>query len=663
MEIKLILIANRGEIAVRISRAARELGIQTLAIYSDLDGPDAFHCSMADRSVPLEGSGLDETYLDIDKIVSLAVKHGAQAIHPGYGFLSENHLFAEACEKNDIVFIGPSSELIRLMGNKIEARAKVAELGIPIIGGESSNQNMKYPLLVKAAAGGGGKGMRIVNSPEELSDALETTKREAGNYFGNPEVFLEKYIDPARHIEFQVLGDDHGNYIHLYERECSIQRRYQKIIEESPSVWLKPETRQKMAEASLKITKELKYTSAGTIEYLVDEDQDFYFLEMNTRIQVEHPVTEMVTDVDLIKEQIRIAMGSPLSYRQEDIRIEGHAMEARIYAEDPSNGFMPSPGYVSLYREARDESIRVDSSLGGPAKIFPEYDPMVSKLIVWGRDRTEARKNLSRGLTETSILGIETNINLLREITTDEEFIENRISTQYCDNNLETLVRRIRRRTENADRPFYISAFLAGSLLAQPCRECSQKTEDGKVNFNPWRAIGYWRQCSHFRFTFNGENLAVTFETDLVGHLKFHFEGRVYEISGIELNQGELGFSMNGEIKEAIYIRDGVDEIIDYHGIKAVFRRWDSLPELQANTENDDTHEHNDSVIVSPMYGKIIKINVKEKDSVNRGDVLLAIDSMKIENNIIAPRNAKIEKIVVQAGEQVEVNKPLLLIE
>ena len=440
MEIDRILIANRGEIALRIIKAARELGITTVAIYSGLDGPDAYHCRMADLSFPLYGTDLADTYLDIEKIISIAKMAEVQAIHPGYGFLSENHLFAEACEQNDLVFIGPSARLIRLMGNKIEARESVSKFGVAVLQGEVASTeeilqqsgSLEYPVLVKAAAGGGGKGMRIVRGEEALADALEVTHREAQNYFGKGDVFLEKYLDPARHIEFQVLGDHHGNVIHVNERECSVQRRYQKIIEESPSSWLLPETRRRMGEAAVSIAVGLGYTNAGTIEFLVDEKQQFYFLEMNTRIQVEHPVTEMTSGIDMVKEQIRIEQGISLGYKQEEVRARGHAIEARIYAEDPLNQFMPSPGRVVYYKEPEDPSIRMDTSLDGPALIFPEYDPMISKMIAWGEDRTEAMLNLLKGLREYAILGIQTNIIFMQESLPDYDNIKNRITTRNC---------------------------------------------------------------------------------------------------------------------------------------------------------------------------------------------------------------------------------------
>jgi 3-methylcrotonyl-CoA carboxylase alpha subunit len=666
MEINKILVANRGEIAVRVIRAARELGLLTLAVYSDIDGPEAYHCRMADRSLPLKGTELQDTYLNIEKMISLAKQNEAHAIHPGYGLLSENHLFAKACEKNGLVFIGPGSEVIRLMGNKIAARREVENLNIPVTKTEIASSSellnksgkLNYPLLIKAAEGGGGKGMRIVNRAEELKSSLETTRREASNYFGNGDVFLEKYIDPARHIEIQVLGDQHGNVVHLYERECSIQRRYQKIIEESPSTWLKPETRIEMGKAATRIARELNYTSAGTIEFLVDEAQDFYFLEMNTRIQVEHAVTERVSGIDLVKEQIRIAQGLPLAFTQEDIKTKGHAIEARIYAEDPVNRFRPSPGYVSLYKEPADQGIRVDSSLDGPSNIFSNYDPMISKMIVWGQDRREAINHLSSGLTDTSILGIESNLMFLREIIGDADFIENRISTQYCDRRLDYLLEGIRKRKDQADRPFYIAGFLAATLMD------GKKNTDEETAPDPWHATGYWRACGSFRFSLEGENISVKLESSKRGSLRFIHNGISCEISSVRFNQGTVRFLMNGEPRKVVYSRlPSGHEVVDYKGVSLLFKRWDALPDEPARMESSNGSEINDSIIVSPMYGKIIEIRVKEKEQIKQGDVLLSIDSMKIENSILAPRDARVMKILVINGEQVEVNKPLLRIE
>ena len=665
-EINQILIANRGEIALRIIRAARELGISTVAIYADLDGPDAFHCKMADRAFPLHGSDLPETYLNIDKIISIARMAGVQAIHPGYGFLSENHLFAEACDQNGLTFIGPTARLIQWMGNKVEARERVSSLGIPVVQAEVStaaeilkkSSSLDYPVLVKASAGGGGKGMRLVRKEAALADALEVTSREAKHYFGNGDIFVEQYLDPARHIEFQILGDHYGNVIHVHERECSVQRRYQKIIEESPSTWLRPETRRRMGEAAIGIAAGLGYTNAGTIEFLVDEDQQFYFLEMNTRIQVEHAVTEMVSGIDLVREQIRIEQGVSLEHRQEEVRSHGHAIEARIYAEDPLNEFKPSPGYVAFYHEPDDASIRMDSSLNGPARIFPDYDPMISKMITWGEDRTEALHHLRKGLREYAVLGIQTNIPFLQEILQDDDYVENRISTRYCEQRMEYLTGSIRNRMAGISGIHYVGAFLAGTLMAGHAMDGAAKGQ------SPWHLIGYWRQCARFRFAMDKEMQTIEILDINRQMLRFRYLDKEYGITDVRDEGGKLSFLLDGEPRKCFYIQlDNGEEIVEYNGLKLVFKRWDALPDDPVLTSRAGLDEHNEHMIVSPMYGKIVKINVKVNDKVARGDVLMVIDSMKIENNILAPRNAKIINVMMNAGDQVEINKPVIEIE
>ncbi len=552
------------------------------------------------------------------------------------------------------------------MGNKIAARETVRNLGVPVMHGEEGAVkeilekagSLEYPLLVKAAAGGGGKGMRIVSDEKTLAEALEATSREAKNYFGNGEIFLEQYLDPVRHIEFQVLGDHHGNVLHVNERECSVQRRYQKIIEESPSSWLLPETRHRMGEAAVRIAKGLGYTNAGTIEFLVDEDQRFYFLEMNTRIQVEHPVTEMVSGLDLVREQIRIEQGVLLSLKQEEIQSRGHAIEVRIYAEDPVHQFRPSPGQVVHYQEPEDPAIRMDTSLNGPAKIFPEYDPMISKMIAHGEDRTEALHHLLKGLRDYAILGIKTNILFLQEILHDVDFIQNRISTRYCDHRQEDLLEKINRRTAGVDKIFYISAFLAGTLMSDK----PGLLERGR--HSPWDVIGYWRQEAKLRFTMEGEERCIEILFINRQKLKFRYQEQEYEVSGVRNDKGKLSFLLDGEPRRVSYAALATgEEIVNYQGLIIGFKRWDALPEEPAFKGTADRDEHNENIIVSPIYGKIVKINVDQNDTVSRGDILLVIDSMKIENDILAPRKAKIKKILMNAGEQVELNKPIIELE
>ncbi|HZK44510.1 MAG TPA: acetyl-CoA carboxylase biotin carboxylase subunit [Syntrophomonadaceae bacterium] len=415
-----ILIANRGEIALRIIRACNELGIKTVAVYSTAD-KESLHVKAADEAICIGPPQANQSYLNVSNIIAAAKNTGAEAIHPGYGFLAENAHFAALCETNRIKFIGPKPEVIEMMGDKVKARELMEEAGVPLVPGSDGAittyqeafevaKTIGYPVMIKAAAGGGGKGMRLAQNELTLKDAIEVAKMEAGSAFGNDEIYMEKYLDEPRHIEFQILGDENGNIIHLGERDCSIQRRNQKLLEEAPSSLLDEELRNQMGEIAINAAKAVNYSSAGTIEFLVDKYKKFYFIEMNTRVQVEHPVTEMVTDIDIVKEQIRIAAGQSLSIKQEDVVISGWSIECRINAEDSENGFSPSPGKISKYVIPGGPGIRVDSAMYEGCIISPHYDSLVAKLIVWGKDREEAISRMKRALNEFTIENIKTTI-------------------------------------------------------------------------------------------------------------------------------------------------------------------------------------------------------------------------------------------------------------
>ena len=436
-----VLIANRGEIAVRIIRACREMGIETVAVYSEADR-EALHTQLADEAVCIGPAPSSESYLNMQNIISATLISGADAIHPGFGFLSENSKFAELCEQCNITFIGPKSEVIQSLGNKSEARNTMINAGVPVIPGskepifdaETGAQiadEIGYPVIVKAALGGGGKGMRVAETPEEFANSFNTAQKEAQMAFGDNTMYIEHFVQHPLHIEFQILADEHGNVIHLGERDCSIQRNHQKMIEESPSMALTSELRQKMGEAAVKAAKAAHYTNAGTIEFLLEKNGNFYFMEMNTRIQVEHPVTEWVTGIDLIKEQIRIADGQPLSYKQEDVHITGHAIECRINAEDADKDFMPCPGEIKGYIDPGGFGVRVDSHSYTGYKIPPYYDSMIGKLICWGVDREDARKRMLRALDEYVITGIKTTIPYHKKILTNDVFISGNFNTGF----------------------------------------------------------------------------------------------------------------------------------------------------------------------------------------------------------------------------------------
>ncbi|MFA7147475.1 MAG: acetyl-CoA carboxylase biotin carboxylase subunit [Syntrophomonadaceae bacterium] len=436
-----VLIANRGEIALRVIRACRELGIKTVAVYSTADS-NSLHVLAADEKVCIGGPPARESYLNIANIIAAAQNKGVDAIHPGYGFMAENSYFAELCETHGIKFIGPRPQVIKLMGDKVKAREVVSKAGVPLVPGSNGAVNsyeeavavageIGYPVMIKASAGGGGKGMRLAQGETSLKESLEMAQMEAGAAFDNNEVYIEKYIEEPRHIEFQVLGDEHGNIIHLGERDCSLQRRNQKLLEEAPSTFLDDELREHMGTVAVDAARAAGYFSAGTVEFLVDKNHNFYFIEMNTRIQVEHPVTEMVTGVDIVKEQIRIAAGLPLRYTQEDIKINGCAMECRINAEDAENDFRPSPGTVGQYLLPGGPGVRVDSSVYSNYIIPPYYDSMVAKLIVWAPDRQEVISRMRRALQEFKIEGIATTIPFHLKVLDNAFFQRGEVYTNF----------------------------------------------------------------------------------------------------------------------------------------------------------------------------------------------------------------------------------------
>src|SRR5580692_814459 len=445
-----ILIANRGEIAVRIARACREMGITSAAVFSDADRA-ALHVRLSDEAYRAGSAPSRESYLRIDKLMEIARSAGCDALHPGYGFLAENPDLSRACAANGITFIGPSPEAMERLGSKTAARQLAARAGVPIVPGtkdpiESLDdagkiaRGLGYPVLLKAVAGGGGKGMRLVPGDSEMAAAWRDAASEAQNAFGDARLYLEKYVVRPRHIEIQIFGDTHGHIVHLGERECSVQRRHQKVIEESPSPVMTPELRRAMGEAAVKLAGEAGYTNAGTVEFLVDAARNFYFLEVNTRLQVEHPVTEMVTGLDLVKLQICVAAGEPLPFSQEDVELSGHAVECRLYAEDPSNQFFPSPGTILSRRAPSGPGIRLDDGVYEGFTVSTEYDPMLGKLIAWGQDRAEAIARLRRALEEYSVTGIKTNTGLLLSILRDPEFLRGEIYTRWIDEQLPSLL-------------------------------------------------------------------------------------------------------------------------------------------------------------------------------------------------------------------------------
>ena len=501
-----ILIANRGEIAVRIIRACREMGVRAAAVYSEVDRK-ALHVLKADEAYAIGPARAAESYLRIDKIIEAARKAGAEAIHPGYGFLAENAGLARACEEAGIVFIGPSAAAMGLMGSKTRAREAAMAAGVPVVPGtskgiESAEEAQRvaafgYPVMVKAAAGGGGKGMRLVRSAEEMPSAFRIAQSEAQNAFGDSEVYIEKYIENPRHIEIQVLGDRHGNIVHLGERECSIQRRHQKVVEESPSPIVNAEMRSKMGEAAVRVARAAGYYNAGTVEFLADAEQNFYFLEMNTRLQVEHPVTECVTGLDLVKLQLRIAAGERLPFEQQDVSFRGAAMECRIYAEDPENSFFPCPGLIRALETPSGPGVRDDSGVYAGWRVPVEYDPLLSKVVAWGATRAEAIERMRRAMDEYYVVGIRTNIGLFRRILRDEDFLAGKLDTGLIDRMLGRMPGRVLGQMvgqqEAADDGRDLDRLRAAALAAvfEEMKRKSEGSQTAQVaEMSRWKAEG-----------------------------------------------------------------------------------------------------------------------------------------------------------------------------
>ncbi len=498
---KKILIANRGEIAIRVARACKELDIGTVGVYSSAD-KNSYHLRFMDNAYWIGDSAPAESYLKIAKIIDAAKASGAEAIHPGYGFLAENADFARACIENGLIFVGPDARALALVGDKVASRKTVQRVGVPIIPGmqvagaemsvfKETAERVGYPVIVKASMGGGGKGMRIVRNEKELESSVQAGQREAKSAFGDETVYLEKYIERPRHIEFQVLRDQHGNVLHLFERECSIQRRHQKIIEETPSTALDKELRYEMGEAAKKVIEVADYTNAGTVEFLLDENRHFYFLEVNARVQVEHPITEMVTGVDLVRHQILIAAGHRITMPQDEIRQRGHSIEARIYAEDPANGFLPCPGKILYLNEPNGPGIRVDSGIYAGWNVPPHYDPILSKLIVWSDDRVSAIRRMSGALADYIIIGIKTNLGYLKRVIETDIFSRGDYHTHFIDEHESEL------RMSQEILPEIMAITAAAITLSE--RKGSRFTEDNGLqqHTTPWQELGSWEICNH----------------------------------------------------------------------------------------------------------------------------------------------------------------------
>src|SRR4051812_24393509 len=656
-----VLVANRGEIAVRVIRTLRAMGIRSVAVYSEADA-GALHTRVADVAVPIGPAPASQSYLSIDRVLDAAVRTGAQAIHPGYGFLSENVEFARACEKAGIVFIGPPVAAIEAMGDKIRAKQTVMAAGVPVVPGRTepgmdddavaaAAVEAGFPVLLKPSAGGGGKGMRVVRSEAELADAIAAARREARSSFGDDTLLVERYVGNSRHIEVQVLGDAHGNVIHLGERECSLQRRHQKVIEEAPSPLLDAVQRAAMGTAAVEAARAVGYTGAGTVEFIVDADQygrgegiDFFFLEMNTRLQVEHPVTECVTGLDLVEAQVRIAAGEPLPIEQSDVVLDGHAIEARVYAEDPARGFLPQAGTVLGLAEPEGPGIRVDSSLAVGSVVGTDYDPMLAKVIAWGRDRDTARARLVGALGHTAVLGITTNTPFLRALLTDPDVVAGRLDTGLIERRGEALTA-----AAPPSSAVFAAAALAELLEAEPA---------GPV-VDPWDVPDGWRlgepAWTVRRLQAAGED-PVTVRVRGRAHAAQLLIGDGVPMSASATREGDrLTVTLDGVTHRfAVAHADGTLWLAADGRVTALREH----ERLHAATEG----AAGDGVVTAPMPGTVTVVRAAVGDEVTAGTPLLVVEAMKMEHVLTAPVDGTVTALGVSAGQQVRLDEQVAVV-
>ena len=639
-----LFIANRGEIAVRIHRTAKEMGITTIGITtkSELQTP-------ADEEVFIEGDTLAQTYLNIDAIINAALLKKADAIHPGYGFLSENPAFAAAAHKEGLIFVGPTANVIREIGNKTNARILAQTLDIPVTKGffgtveeiYKQKQELPYPLLIKAAAGGGGKAMTMVDSASELQKKLKQAEREAERYFGDKTLLVEQYIREPRHIEVQILADQHGNCLHLYERECSIQRRYQKIIEESPSSFVTDSLRVRLTSDALKLCKEIDYQNAGTVEFLVDKDGNHYFLEVNARLQVEHPVTEMVTSTDLVKQQLLIAMGLPLTLSQEDIKINGHAMECRIYAENPQNNFHPAPGKILHVQWPNESLARTDSWFKDSAVIHPDFDPMLAKIITYAPTRLYAIDKMTKALQSTLLMGNINNIWYLKSILENNDFKAGNINTNFCESFIAPV-----------PAPTTIESVLAATLIWQFRAKTAVKSV--------WHEIGFFRIGKQAKYLINDQLFEVKFSKENQ-QISFSFNNKASNtISNIVIEKNDIEFTLNNNEHQFNWVITPDNELL----LEKETESWKVIPHHYLSKNNAHRKAintiHNETSVNAPIPGKIIEIHIQVGELIKAGDTLMILETMKMENSIQMPQDGIVKKILIAQGNQVVANELLL---
>jgi 3-methylcrotonyl-CoA carboxylase alpha subunit len=648
MSIRRLLIANRGEIACRIIRTCRRLGVHAIAVHSEADR-EALHVRQADEAVCIGPAPARKSYLDAAAILTAARNTRADAIHPGYGFLSENAAFAEACAAAGIVFVGPGPAAITAMGLKHEAKAIVAAAGVPVVPGYMGEDqspvrlakeatSVGFPLLVKAVAGGGGKGMRVVRAPAELAEAIAGARGEAESAFGDGRLMLERFLERPRHIEVQVFGDSHDGCLHLFERECSVQRRYQKIIEESPSPFIDAATRKAMTEAAVRAALAVGYVNAGTIEFIVGADGRFYFMEMNTRLQVEHPVTEQVTGIDLVEWQLAIAAGGRLPLEQSEIRQQGHAIEARLYSEDPRRGFLPSVGRVERFaRPPEDAHWRVDSGIEDGDSISVHYDPMIAKVIATGRDRGHALETLRHRLDRTAIFGVANNLALLRSIAMHPQFEAGDVDTGFVDRELAALT---------AERTPQPEALLLAAAVAEQSAAVPEQR-------SPWARGDAWRAGGQ-----GGRTIGI--RAPAFQRLRMKRDGDFIRIAGDSL---ELSGNVVAEGSDRYRVDAGrgaqsLELIRAGHRLQIIGTQADEIA-LAPAWPFDRSVEDADAHPSSPLPGRVVDVRVKAGDAVERGDVLAIVEGMKMQHAIRAGRAGRVETVLARQGELVEADTVL----
>lgn len=682
-----ILIANRGEIACRVIHTAKRMGIKTVAVFSKLD-EHAPHVKQADEAFLIGPGPAKESYLNANIIIETALRSGAKAVHPGYGFLSENADFAEALEKAGLVFIGPNAQSIRIMGSKLESKATMGKAGIPVIPGyhgkdqnESSllkeAQRIGFPLLIKSSAGGGGKGMRLVTDLQTFAEKLAACQRESENYFKDPTVILEKYLAHPRHIEVQVFADSFGNCVHLFERDCSIQRRHQKIIEEAPAYGISNEIRYKLGETAIKIAKEIGYLNAGTVEFLLDEDQQFYFMEMNTRLQVEHPVTEMITGFDLVEWQLKVASGQPLPVMQTDIQHHGHAIEARIYAEDPEHDFLPAAGTIELLRTptaahfstfsgiSSQSALRLDSGIEQHSLVTIYYDPLLAKMIAWGQDRMQAIQSLEEGLEQFHIVGLANNASFLRSILRTPEFQQSAQDTGFLERNMEHLPTS----SKNLENSNILNTVLMAAFVSEilAIRNSEELTSD------PWKRFNDWRM-----------NLPAEAKIDIILQDKIypmigikmpdtedqnHFNQNHFELRLPDLSRHRIIASLDQETLSLTFQDQVLHFLVLGLGQKTSLTRmlyWEGYSysyAIGSGTRAKQKTDHAVGQLTAPMTGTLTQMLVEKGSTVKAGEPLMILEAMKMEHAIVAPFPGKIMHLPYQKGDTVDAGAELAIME